>query len=224
MGLLRRWVRCVRGRRCPRVCRGWIRGCVRVAVRFIRLVRVMRQERWFQVMTDDELEAIRARAEAAAPGPWEAEIGAEIEVNAGSARTTWDGDIGRPATSWRSVDRILEVADADEELDDDEYEIVSANAEFIAHARDDIPALLDEVFRLRALVGEPEWEYGWETKWGPIRGFSREEAEQRAAELRESIAAGREWGDLRYHGQLLRRRYPVYFNWEPVPETGDDRG
>ena len=111
-------------------------------------------------MTGDELEAIRARAEAAAPGPWEAEIGAEIEVNAGSARTTWDGDIGRPATSWRSVDRILEVADADEELDDDEYEIVSANAEFIAHARDDIPALLDEVFRLRALVGEPEWEPG----------------------------------------------------------------
>ena len=179
----------------------------------------MRQERWFQVMTDDELEAIRARAEAAAPGPWEAEIGAEIEVNAGSARTTWDGDIGRPATSWRSVDRILEVADADEELDDDEYEIVSANAEFIAHARDDIPALLDEVFRLRALVGEPEWEYGIEyspNNW-EFEGDSLEQIEKRVALFRSSPEHA-----YAQTAKAIRRRRAG--DPEPVPETGDDRG
>lgn len=104
-------------------------------------------------MTDElDLDTIEARVNAATEGPWEAEVGEGIEVNAGTARTVWNdaGDVGTPAKSWRSTDRILEVSDAEYDLPDEDYEIVAANAEFIAHARTDVPALIAEVRRLRA--------------------------------------------------------------------------
>lgn len=84
-------------------------------------------------MTALDLPALKARAEKATPGPWDAEVGEDIEVNAGSARTVWDetGRIGRPARSWRTTDRILEVSDAEEQLEEAEYEQIAANAEFI---------------------------------------------------------------------------------------------
>ena len=102
-------------------------------------------------MTDLDLAAIQARADAATEGPWEAEIGESIEVNAGTAKTVWDetGRFGKPARSWRFTDRILEVECEDSDLPDDDYAIVAANATFIAHARTDIPALIAEVKALR---------------------------------------------------------------------------
>lgn len=69
---------------------------------------------------------------AATPGEWDAECNegdGEVEINAGSARTRWNesGTVGIPARSWRTSDRILEKDD----LWDDEFEQVAADAEFI---------------------------------------------------------------------------------------------
>ena len=71
-------------------------------------------------MTNDELEAVRARVLAATAGPWEADI---------------TGEIYAPDQS--SVCMAL--------MSD-----VGLNAAFIAHARTDIPALLDALTRAEA--------------------------------------------------------------------------
>ena len=86
-------------------------------------------------MTDAELTAIQKRAEAATPGPWIAhpweddpECCAGIEAASGTEIVKTDCGIYPP------------------EMPD---------AEFIAHAREDIPALVAEVRRLRAEAAEP---------------------------------------------------------------------
>ena len=77
-------------------------------------------------MSDERLEQIQARAVAATPGPWDCYGDGAYEVfDAGEYR---DGDPGEV------------VAPVVTKLND---------AEFIAHARGDIPALLAEVARLR---------------------------------------------------------------------------
>lgn len=77
-------------------------------------------------MTDEELEAIRARAEAATPGPWFvcSEHETEIQRN----------EIGCGFQNGGLI------ADCCIQADD---------GRFIAHAREDIPALLAEIERIR---------------------------------------------------------------------------
>jgi hypothetical protein len=78
-------------------------------------------------MTDEELQAIEARANAATPGPWE--VFAEREVSTEHKALmgcTHDGD----GVFYERED-----------------------AEFVAHARADIPALVAEVRRLRGALG-----------------------------------------------------------------------
>ena len=74
-------------------------------------------------MTDEELTAIKVRAEAAAPGPW----------------TLRKGDLhtieGTDPPHYRVMSRFL---------------ATDEDTAFIIHAREDIPALLAEVERLRA--------------------------------------------------------------------------
>lgn len=72
-----------------------------------------------------DVEKIKKRCEAATPGPWRREL---IKVIAWKSHVICDlaSTMGK-------------------------YEPEEANAEFIAHAREDIPALLAEVARLRAL-------------------------------------------------------------------------
>jgi SMC interacting uncharacterized protein involved in chromosome segregation len=74
------------------------------------------------ILTKEELEAMRKRAEAATPGPWYVDVfGDEV----------------------RSNESDLSVA----------YDITDeANAEFIAHAREDIPKLLAEIERLNDVI------------------------------------------------------------------------
>lgn len=74
-------------------------------------------------MTHDELQAIKARAAAATPGPW--------SVNNTDPDVVLDSD-----------GRFVGRADED------------ADAEFIAHARTDVPALIAEVERLRELCAK----------------------------------------------------------------------
>lgn len=93
------------------------------------------------MLSREVIVAAKARADAATEGPWDAEVGEDIEVNALSARTQWNGNVGTPARSWRTTDRILSVDDAEYELDEAEYEQRANDAEFIAASREDVPAM-----------------------------------------------------------------------------------
>ena len=75
-------------------------------------------------MTSQQLEEIRARCEAATPGPWVAEV-----------KTLYGVSVSMP-TENRYYDIRTNKHDAD----------------FIAHARQDIPDLLDEVERLNIII------------------------------------------------------------------------
>lgn len=85
-------------------------------------------------MTDTELAAIRERCEAATEGPWE------------KITERWLG-------VWQDI-RVVAF--------DGKYTICGdtaiADAEFIAAARTDVPALLDEVERMRGLLGRAAQE------------------------------------------------------------------
>ena len=109
-----------------------------------------------------DLDAIRERCEAATPGPWGALACGEKDNS--WAIGTWAWPDGAPAgpgffdeeetdrwlaageptdlaeTHAEIIDRICEAPDAIASL---------ADAEFIAHARTDVPALLDAIERLR---------------------------------------------------------------------------
>jgi len=98
-------------------------------------------------MTKKELEAIEAREQAASPGPWEARI--------------WN--INWEITYYVSMPNdILKVSCytlEDHEREDENYRYVNDNAEFIAHARQDIPALIAENKRLNAELERMTMEY-----------------------------------------------------------------
>lgn len=81
-------------------------------------------------MTGIDIDAIRARAEAATLGPW------------------FQGREGHRYESERDVYSHRE-PEVNESHDIASSVWSSADAEFIAHAREDVPALLDEVERLR---------------------------------------------------------------------------
>jgi hypothetical protein len=87
-------------------------------------------------MSKLDLDAIEARCEAASPGPWTAKLG----------RTT----------DWIADGRCGGISDANGEeiitTDSGVYGPEEADAAFIAAARTDVPALLAEVRRLRAVV------------------------------------------------------------------------
>lgn len=78
-------------------------------------------------MSEPDLEAIRARKDAATPGPWDAPLLGGV----------WTDDDGG---GWITTDAE------------------DANAEFIAHARTDIPDLLEAIDRLRSMLIDAETE------------------------------------------------------------------
>lgn len=88
-------------------------------------------------MTEDELKAIEARANAARPGPWK-KLAAETD--------TWlfvDGPVGNiTSREYWHCEKEKQPTRAQDESDFD----------FIAHAREDIPALIAEVRRLRGII------------------------------------------------------------------------
>jgi hypothetical protein len=79
-------------------------------------------------MTSNELAAIKARANAATPGPW-----------------FGHGD---------AVARAVQDASGDAEMEQVAQFGCIEDANFAAHAREDVPALLREVERLQAFVAE----------------------------------------------------------------------
>ena len=73
-----------------------------------------------------DIDLIEARANAATPGPWS---------------EAWEGEIhAHPGLGWEMVLRVPEADDR------------PADCAFVAHAREDIPALIAEVRRMRAVV------------------------------------------------------------------------
>lgn len=90
-------------------------------------------------MTDRELQEIETRCEAATPGPWKG-IRKTGYVYAVDCVTAKCGD---------SSDKVLVQFNGERWGND---------AEFIAHSRSDVPALIGEVKRLRALVIQHEEE------------------------------------------------------------------
>ena len=85
-------------------------------------------------MTAAELDAIEQRAHAATEGPWEAGTG--------------DGDPRPHVWTSRSTGCVAHITYV---VPNDYGDVRPDDAEFIAHARDDVPALLAEVRRLRAM-------------------------------------------------------------------------
>ena len=82
-----------------------------------------------KALTDAELEEIRKRCDAATPGPWKSFIEGRDHTSGSSFILT--GSVGR-----RRDD--IEMSGA-----------TGADQDFIAHAREDIPRLLEEIARLR---------------------------------------------------------------------------
>ena len=114
-------------------------------------------------MTNDELEAIRKRAEAAHPGPW---------THGDPETWIWGpsekGGITHVADI-RGWGYLTGRGDGGLRLGEDEaFARQKATGAFIAHARTDVPALLDEVARLREqheivariwkILGSPTYE------------------------------------------------------------------
>ena len=94
-------------------------------------------------LTKRDLESIKERAEKATPGPW---------CVAGSER---DYVIAKHGDSERCSDNPVIYAD------DDCLHGRKEDAEFIAHARSDVPQLVDEVYRLRVMMqGVFDWQFG----------------------------------------------------------------
>jgi hypothetical protein len=85
-------------------------------------------------ISDDELNAMDRRAEEALPGPWAWEPNTP-KMNG----STWSMRIaGKPGIRFGVY----------------EYQHGHCNAEFISHARTDVPRLIAEVRRLKAKAGE----------------------------------------------------------------------
>jgi len=79
------------------------------------------------VLSDDEIKQIKIRSEQATPGPWKSYVEGREEMSGSDFITTGREDIYLTGAT---------IADQD----------------FIAHARQDIPKLLNEIGRLKALI------------------------------------------------------------------------
>jgi hypothetical protein len=83
-------------------------------------------------MTDRELEEIRLRCEAATPGPWVSFVEGRNHSSGSNFIKTGEG---------KSRGDDIELTGA-----------TVADQDFIAHARQDVPKLLNEIARLKALL------------------------------------------------------------------------
>jgi hypothetical protein len=99
-------------------------------------------------MTADERNAIRARAEAATPGPWARDLYEDGESGEGPL-----GVFPGARGEWVESNNVIRPPSAEGDLGDDVATCDrNGDAEFIAHAREDIPRLLADNDALRAEV------------------------------------------------------------------------
>lgn len=116
-------------------------------------------------LTAQQLDEIQARANAATKGPWGFYDGDNYADVAADMQVTSPGSYNYREKIARLEDENY-WDDAAHEDDDESRasEQMAANAAFIAHAREDVPALLAEVRRLTAELTEvlPAWEAMYE--------------------------------------------------------------
>ena len=89
-----------------------------------------------KALSDSELDEVRDRCAAASPGPWRSFIEGRDHVSGSSFIMTGSG---------RTRGNDIELLGA-----------TPADQDFIAHARQDIPRLLDEIARLKRLISSAE--------------------------------------------------------------------
>jgi hypothetical protein len=99
-------------------------------------------------LSDERLAEIEQRCAAATPGPWAVDLDRPFTL--GGDTVSVDAMTGDGLCVEREVCSC--VLDTDGWPDGPEWLEDAANARFLAHAREDVPALLAEVRRLRALL------------------------------------------------------------------------
>lgn len=120
-----------------------------------------------QPLTDQQLDIIEARASKATPGPW------GVYEYGGGSKIDIAADLQDTGCGYRARREIASLED--EPLDNDpthrewtaeeDWAQVQADAAFIAHAAEDVPALLAEIRRLRTDAAAellPAWEVMYE--------------------------------------------------------------
>jgi len=93
-------------------------------------------------MTDEQLREIRERCEKATPGEW------GWRYSKGQVTEVVCSDSKTPIISWMGFDDAFRP-----------IKIHKANADFIAHARQDVPAMLAEIDRLKIRIAELETKH-----------------------------------------------------------------
>jgi hypothetical protein len=105
-------------------------------------------------MTPEELLAIRERLNKITPWPWERLNGTDVFTVSGA--TNRAGVKADENDGWLIASCYGGITFVDGEPQELSYEEQRANAEFIAHAPDDIKRLLDEVERLQRKLADTE--------------------------------------------------------------------
>jgi len=119
-----------------------------------------------RLLTDAELEAIERRCAEASPGPWIAQILGTLEEAKMLGRFRWaqpgPGFGPWPMSTQTQVGVVWRAPTPLRKPDDTPLriglpgvvEVTAADAEFIANARADVPRLINEIRRLRALLAQ----------------------------------------------------------------------
>ena len=103
-------------------------------------------------MNEKQIAEIEARANVATPGPWEVDLDPRIS--------------GADQVVQSETELTICFMAVDESLESD-----SADTFFIAHAREDIPALINEVRRLRAVLAEYADRDNWDRSCADYPSF-----------------------------------------------------
>lgn len=112
------------------------------------------------MITNEELMQIRERCDAATPGPWiQGMVSGQCRAKHQHSRTACVHEFEITADSKYEREQVSIAPNVTLIGSDDHGTILSEqNAAFIAAARTDVPALLDEVARLRELVVEGHYQ------------------------------------------------------------------
>lgn len=102
-------------------------------------------------MNSDDLTAIRKRADAATPGPWEA---GDVWV---FTDPVYPDD--------KRLSNVLGMPFADDERNAREHQRGLTNAEFMAHAREDVPALLARLAAAEKVIQDAPHADDCQTAW-----------------------------------------------------------
>lgn len=155
-------------------------------------------------MTEQELEKIEARANAATPGPWGTGTGYEQ-----SKRGNYVHDGHRIVCA---------------EQDETDCVLATEDAEFIAHARADVPALVAEVRRLQGIIAESAKTWTWKPT-GEQRVWAVQvsndltlilDAQERTLEIFDEVLCGVVWecdlacGDVFDMAEKLTREIGIF--------------